>query len=57
MIRIFFVIILKFYHKVIPSKDADRNANIFNPDQAVLFRPALFAQKNCKVTGSCWSNG
>ena len=32
----FFVIILKFYHKVIiPSKDADRNANSFNPDQAV----------------------
>ena len=23
---VFFVIILKFYHKVMPSKDADRNA-------------------------------
>ena len=31
----FFVIILKFDHKVMPSKDADRNANSFNPDQAV----------------------
>ena len=32
---VFLVIKLKFYHKVIPSKDADRNANSFNPNQAV----------------------
>ena len=31
----FFAISLKFYHKVKPSKDADGNANSFNPDQAV----------------------
>ena len=31
----YFVIILKFYHKVIPSKDADSNASSFNPDQTV----------------------
>ena len=33
----FFVTILKFYYKVIPSKDADRNANSFNPVQTVSF--------------------
>ena len=47
--------ILKFYHKVIPSKDADRNVNSFNPDQAFLFRPALFAQKNRRVATGCGS--
>ena len=25
----------KIYHKVIPSKDADRNADSFNPEQTV----------------------
>ena len=38
---LFFVIILKFDHKVlkvIPSKDADRNANSFNPDQTVSLK-------------------
>ena len=34
----FFVISLKFYHIVIPSKDADRNANSCDPDQAVSLK-------------------
>ena len=51
----FFVVSLKFYHKVIPSKDADRNVNSFNPDQPVSLRPVLFAQKNCKVAAGCGS--
>ena len=33
----FFVIILKFYHKKLSSKEAYRNVNSFNPDQAVSF--------------------
>ena len=51
-----FVISLKFYHKVIPSKDADRNANSFKPDQAVSLRPVMFAQKNCKEAAGCGSD-
>ena len=31
----FFVIRLKFDHKVMPSKDTDENANSFKPDQTV----------------------
>ena len=31
----FFVIKLKFDHKVMPSKDTDENANSFKPDQTV----------------------
>ena len=38
----FFVIILKFNHKVMPSKDADKSGNSFNPDQAVLCRYGSF---------------
>ena len=42
----FFVNILKFYHKVIPSKDADRNANSFNPDQTVsLYTSTVSTEK------------
>ena len=48
----FFVISLKLYHKVMPSKEADRNANSFNPDLAVSLRPVLFAQKTCKVAAA-----
>ena len=53
----FFAIILKFYHKVhvIPSKNADRNANSFNPDHSFLLTPALLAQKNYKVAAGCGS--
>ena len=47
----FFVIILKFDHKVMPSKDADRTANSFNPDQAVSLRPAVSTEK---LKGSSW---
>ena len=52
----FFVIILKFYHKVIPSKDADRYANSFNPDQTVSLKTtALLSKKNYSVATGCRS--
>ena len=41
-----FVIILKFDHKVMPSKDVDRNANNFNPDQTVsLYTSTVCTEK------------
>ena len=49
----FFVISLKFYHKVIPSKDEDRNTNSFNPDQAVSLSSIACTEKICKVSAGC----
>ena len=51
----FFVIILKFYHKVIPSKDADRNANSFNPDQTVSLKTSTVSKEKLKVVAGCGS--
>ena len=51
----FFVNGLKFNHKVKPSNNADRNAIALILIKLFLFRPVLFAQKNCKVAAGCRS--
>ena len=50
----FFVIILKFYHKVIPSKDADRNANSFYPDQTVSLLINTVSTEKMKSSSWLW---